>query len=73
MIDFPPTWYLAPFSPEGVGEERTGHGITPEAALRELEAAGFRRAKVFESWSDRWFVGDAYALVRRAPESAATP
>ncbi len=73
VIDFPPTWYLAPFSPEGVGEERTGHGITPEAALRELEAAGFRRVELIESWSNRWFAGDAYALVLRAPQSAATP
>ena len=73
VIDFPPTWYLVPFSPDGVGEERTGHGITPEAALRELESAGFERVQVIESWSDRWFVGDVYALVLRAPATGAAP
>ncbi len=72
-IDFLPTWYLVPFSPDGVGEERTGHGITPDAALREFEAAGFARARVIESWSDRWFAGEAYALALRAPERATTP
>lgn len=67
VIDFPPTWFLAPFAPEGVGEERTGHGITPEAALRELEAAGFARVQVIPSWATRWFTGDVYALVLKAP------
>ncbi|HEU4429599.1 MAG TPA: methyltransferase domain-containing protein [Myxococcota bacterium] len=67
VIDFPPTWFLAPWSPEGVGEERSGHGITIEAALRELESAGFTRVDVIESWSDRWLAGDEYALVLRAP------
>ena len=71
VIDFPPTWYLAPWSPEGVGEERTEHGITAEAALRELEGAGFRRVEIVASWSDRWLSGDVYALVLRAPGGAA--
>jgi len=71
VIDFPPTWYLAPWSPKGVGEERTEHGITIEAALRELEGAGFERVDVHEAWTDRWFAGDAYALVLRAPHGIA--
>jgi SAM-dependent methyltransferase len=70
VVDFPPTWYLAPWSPEGVGEERTEHGITSEAALRELEAAGFTRVEVIESWTDRLLAGDVYALVLRAPARA---
>jgi predicted methyltransferase len=67
VIDFPPTWFLAPFSPEGVGEERTGHGITVGAALRELRAAGFVHVETIESWTPRWIGPDVYALVLRAP------
>jgi ubiquinone/menaquinone biosynthesis C-methylase UbiE len=67
VIDFPPTWYLVPFSPEGVGEERTGHGITIEAAVSELEAAGFTRVEVITPWTTRWLAGDVYALVLKAP------
>jgi ubiquinone/menaquinone biosynthesis C-methylase UbiE len=67
VIDFPPTWFLAPWSPEGVGEERTGHGITIAAALRELRAAGFEDVRTIESWTPRWIGPDVYALVLRAP------
>jgi ubiquinone/menaquinone biosynthesis C-methylase UbiE len=67
VIDFPPTWFLAPRSPEGVGEERTGHGITIAAALRELRAAGFVHVRTIESWTPRWIGPDVYALVARAP------
>jgi ubiquinone/menaquinone biosynthesis C-methylase UbiE len=67
VIDFPPTWFLAPFSPEGVGEERTGHGITTQAALRELTAAGFAPVETIPSWTPRWIGPDVYALVLRAP------
>jgi ubiquinone/menaquinone biosynthesis C-methylase UbiE len=67
VVDFPPTWFLAPFAPEGVGEERTGHGITIDAALRELSAAGFVHVETIESWTARWIGPDVYALVLRAP------
>jgi SAM-dependent methyltransferase len=67
VIDFPPTWYLAPWSPEGVGEERTGHGITIDAALRELTGAGFAHVETIASWTPRWIGPDGYALVLRAP------
>jgi len=67
VVDFPPTWFLAPFAPEGVGEERTGHGITARAALRELLDAGFEQVEVIDDWSPHWFGPDGYALVLRKP------
>ena len=67
VIDFPPTWFLAPWSPEGVGEERSGHGITTRAALRELTDAGFVHVETIERWTPRWLGPDVYALVLRAP------
>jgi ubiquinone/menaquinone biosynthesis C-methylase UbiE len=71
VVDFPPTWYLAPFAPEGVGEERTGHGITADAALRELESAGFEKVEVIADWDAHWFGPDGYALVLRKPAAEA--
>jgi len=67
IVDFPPTWFLVPFAPEGVGEERTGHGIELDAALRELTAAGFEPAKVIADWDTHWFGPDTWALVLRKP------
>jgi ubiquinone/menaquinone biosynthesis C-methylase UbiE len=68
IVDFPPTWFLVPFAPEGVGEERTSHGITIDAALRELEAAGFAREQVIADFDPSWLGPDGYALVLRRPD-----
>jgi ubiquinone/menaquinone biosynthesis C-methylase UbiE len=67
IVDFPPTWFLVPFAPEGVGEERTSHGIEIDAALRELVAAGFEQVRVIADWDTHWFGPDTYALVLRKP------
>jgi ubiquinone/menaquinone biosynthesis C-methylase UbiE len=71
VVDFPPTWYLRPFTPEGVGPERSRHGIEPADALRELLAAGFGLSRRIEPWQERWLGPDSYALVLVRP--AATP
>jgi ubiquinone/menaquinone biosynthesis C-methylase UbiE len=70
IVDFPPTWYLRPFTPDGVGPERAEHGIAPADALRELRAAGFEEARVIDPWRKDWLGPDSYALVlrRRAAE-----
>jgi SAM-dependent methyltransferase len=67
IVDFPPTWYLRPFTPDGVGAERSRHGIAPADALRELRAAGFAEVKVIEPWTSAWLGPDSYALVLRRP------
>lgn len=71
VIDFPPTWFLRPFQPEGVSASRSGHGITPEAALAELHAAGFETVEVLPAWEERWLADPTFALVLRKPESSA--
>jgi len=70
VVDFPPTWYLRPFTPEDVGEERSRHGIEPEVALEELLSAGFERVRVIEPWNERWLGPDTYALVVRKPKAS---
>ncbi len=67
VVDFPPTWFLIPFAPEGVGYERTEHGIEIDAALRELVAAGFEPVRVIPDWETHWFGPDSYALLLRKP------
>ncbi len=71
VIDFPPTWFLRPFQPEGVSASRSGHGITPEDALAELHAAGFETVEVLPTWEERWLAKPTFALVLRKPESSA--
>ena len=73
VVDFPPTWYLRPFTPEGVGEERSRHGIEASDALIELLAAGFGQARRIEPWHERWLGPDTYALVVRRPDTKAAP
>ncbi len=68
IVDFPPTWYLRPFTPEGVGEERSRHGIEPEAALAELLALGFEKVEVVDPFHESWLGPDSYAVVVRRPE-----
>ena len=70
IVDFPPTWYLRPFTPEDVGAERSRHGIEPGDALRELLAAGFGQVQRIEPWHERWLAPDTYALVLKKPTSA---
>jgi len=65
VVDFGPTWFLRPFTPEGVGRERGGHGIQPGDALRELREAGFEEVQRLEPWTTRWLAPDPYALVLR--------
>jgi predicted methyltransferase len=67
VVDFPPTWFLIPFAPDGVGEERTEHGIEIDAALRELTSAGFEQVRVIPDWETHWFGPDGYALLLRKP------
>jgi predicted methyltransferase len=67
VVDFGPTWYLRPFTPDGVGAERSGHGLSANAALRELLDAGFEQVQVIDPWAEPWLGPDSYALVLRKP------
>lgn len=67
IIDFPATWYLAPWTPEGVADTREGHGIAPAAVGEELRAAGFEVVRTTDGWADRWLAPDTYAVLARRP------
>jgi ubiquinone/menaquinone biosynthesis C-methylase UbiE len=73
VVDFGPTWFLRPFTPEGVDEARGGHGIELEAALRELGEAGFAEVRRIEPWTTRWLGPDPWALVLRAKDAPSPP
>lgn len=69
VIDFPPTWWLRPWTPKNLPDDRHGHGIEPGTVEREAQAAGF----VVESRQGDWPGGpfhDLYALVFEKPEAA---
>jgi ubiquinone/menaquinone biosynthesis C-methylase UbiE len=50
VIDFSPTLWLAPWTPQGLPADRTGHGIDPDIVVREVAAAGFQKTR----WLERW-------------------
>lgn len=66
VIDFPPSFWLAPWTPDGIPADRGGHGVPMDVVLRELEAAGFERVAVEPSWSDGWLL-DLFCVVVRKP------
>jgi SAM-dependent methyltransferase len=67
VVDFPPTWLLRLFTPDGVDEARQGHGMETTDVLEELRAAGFAEVQAIESWNARRIAPDTCALVLRKP------
>ncbi len=67
IIDFPPAFWLSLWTPEGVAEDRGGHGIRPELLVRELEAAGFERTETIDKWPSSNFVTKTYAIAFQRP------
>ncbi len=71
VIDFLPSFWLAPFTPKGLPKERSGHGVTPEHLTREVEAAGFELVRVEDDWPGGLFADPFCALFRKpAPGGA---
>ena len=63
IIDFVPVrWLFWLRRPEGVPEDRGGHGIPPALVIREVTAAGFLLDRRIDDWSSR-----EYCLVFRKP------
>ena len=55
LIDFPPTWWLRPWKPSGVPENRGGHGIPQNILIAEVTSAGFEQVKTVDHWSGRTY------------------
>lgn len=68
IIDFPPSFWLALFTPDGIPEDRGGHGIPPEIMIKELETAGFVKLESIEKWPSSNFVTRNYAVIFERPE-----
>ena len=63
IIDFVPVrWLFWLRRPEGVPEDRGGHGIPPALVIREVTAAGFLLGRRIDDWNSR-----EYCLVFRKP------
>ena len=67
VVDFPPTIWLALWTPEGIPENRGGHGIHRELLVSEFEAAGFRVLKTIPVWPSSNFMTKTYAVVFERP------
>jgi SAM-dependent methyltransferase len=59
IVDFPPSGFLSLFPPEGIPQNRGGHGIVPALVVEELEGAGFKHVETIDEWDpDAWFSND---------------
>jgi predicted methyltransferase len=65
VVDFPPGLRL-PGTPDGLPENRSGHGISPELVQSEVIAAGFEVVTVDDEWPSGWFA-DPFCVVFRKP------
>lgn len=50
VVDFPPSFWLSLWTPDGIPADRGGHGIPIDVLVREVEAAGFEKVLVDEDW-----------------------
>lgn len=66
VVDFPPSFWLSLWTPEGIPADRGGHGIPLDVLVREVEAAGFRKIVVDEDWPTG-LLTDLYGVVFEKP------
>jgi ubiquinone/menaquinone biosynthesis C-methylase UbiE len=50
ILDFRPTWLLAPWTPKGIPANRGGHGVPPTIVVDEVTAAGFKLEQTVDPW-----------------------
>ena len=66
IVDFRPSLWLKPWTPEGVPADRGGHGIPPHIVEDELTDAGFKLAQTYDPWGNSWFLSN-YCVVFTKP------
>lgn len=71
VVDFPPSFWLSLWTPEGIPADRGGHGIPIDVLTREVEGAGFTRVSVDADWPTG-LLTDLYGVVFEKPRSADT-
>ena len=71
LIDFQPTWLLAPWTPDDLPDDRIGHGVTPEIIVREGGKAGFESVQVEEEWPGDRLLMDRFAVLLKKPAGGA--
>lgn len=70
VVDFPPSFWLSLWTPDGIPADRGGHGIPLDVLIREVEGAGFRKVLVDEDWPTG-LLTDLYGVVFEKPGGAA--
>jgi predicted methyltransferase len=69
VVDFPPSFWLSPWTPKDIPADRGGHGIPLDVLAREVEAAGFTKVLVDEDWPTG-LLTDLYGVVFEKPGGA---
>ena len=66
VIDFPPTLaWLWPWPPQGVPQNRTGHGVTADIVVGEVTAGGFELVRLVDDWPGRGPLASYCAVFRK--------
>ena len=66
IVDFRPSLWLKPWTPEGVPANRGGHGIPEDVLQDELTRAGLRLVQIYDPWGSSWFLHN-YCIVFTKP------
>ena len=72
VVDFPPSFWLSLWTPDGIPADRGGHGIPLDVLVREVEGAGFRTVLVDRGWPTG-LLTDLYGVVFEKPGGASDP
>ncbi|MCP5068394.1 MAG: methyltransferase domain-containing protein [bacterium] len=67
LVDFPPTFWLALWTPKGIPENRGGHGIHVELLIEEASVVGFVPLRTVDPWPSSNFVTNTYAVAFERP------
>ncbi|HEY5618921.1 MAG TPA: methyltransferase domain-containing protein [Vicinamibacterales bacterium] len=68
VIDFPPTLsWLWPWPPQGVPNNRHGHGVAADTVVGEVTGGGFELVKLHDDWPGRGPLGSYCAVFRKTP------
>ena len=63
IIDFRPTPLLAPWTPDELPDDHSGHGVTPDLITREASAAGFVLQTIDDDWPGGHLLMQRFAVL----------
>jgi SAM-dependent methyltransferase len=74
VIDFPPTFsWLWRWPPDGVPQNRGGHGVATQLVVEEVTSIGFELVQLIDDWPGRGPLASYCAVFRKPLERSEPP